>query len=57
MWEYFDAPPGGPKNPGLWAQKMKQIIDKNETNEYEENKKLTWYEKLYLYFKNYITWA
>ena len=38
---------------------MKQIIDKNETNEYEENKKLTWYEKIYVYFKNYIniiTW-
>ena len=53
MWEYFDAPPGGPKNPGLWAQKMKQIMDK-KNNDDEKNKKLTWYEKIYFYFKNYI---
>tara|TARA_A100001015_G_scaffold73075_1_gene81054 strand:+ start:4646 stop:5539 length:894 start_codon:yes stop_codon:yes gene_type:complete len=54
MWEFFNSPPGGTKNPGLWAQKMKQILDQNECHDYEENKKLYWFQELYLYFINYI---
>ena len=32
MWEYYDAPPQGTKNPGAWATLMKKIIDSNIVN-------------------------
>ena len=32
MWEYFMAPPGAPANPGLWAEKMKSVLNKIDKN-------------------------
>ena len=32
MWEYFMAPPGAPANPGLWAYKMKNVLNKIDKN-------------------------
>ena len=29
VWEYFMAPPGAPSNPGLWAEKMSNILNNN----------------------------
>ena len=49
MWEYYDAPPGGIKNPELWSKKMHEIISKRE-NDNRSNKKISWYE----YFKSYF---
>lgn len=32
MWEYFNAPPEGEKNPGAWAVEMKKIISSSSEN-------------------------
>ena len=32
MWEYFMAPPGAPANPGLWAYKIKNMLNKLDKN-------------------------
>ena len=32
MWEYFNAPPEGEKNPGAWAVEMKKIISSSNKN-------------------------
>jgi len=32
MWEYFNAPPNGTKNPEIWAYLMKKAIETNSTD-------------------------
>ena len=39
MWEYFDAPPDGTKNPGSWCKLMKGLMDGTLRENENENKK------------------